>query len=152
MAQGKKKYIETPEKLWNLFEAYKKETKENPRIKIEYVGKDGKRVETPIERPLTVEGFKTYCNHNASDISHYWYNSDGSYEDYRSIVTRIAEEIRVDQIEGGMIGQYNANLTARINGLREQTETVTHNVQLMNIDVLADSNDKPKIETKKKLK
>ena len=41
---GKHKYIETPERMYELFEAYKKETKDNPRIKVDYVGKDGNKV------------------------------------------------------------------------------------------------------------
>jgi hypothetical protein len=46
---AKHKYIETPEKTWELFEDYAKDTKGNPRIKVEYVGKDGERVNTPLE-------------------------------------------------------------------------------------------------------
>lgn len=122
----KPKLIETPEEMWALFEAYRKDVKDNPRKKIEYVGKDGDRVETPLERPLTQEGFKNYCFENVCDIQAYWLNRDGAYTQYSPIITRIREIIRQEQIEGGMVGQYQHTLTARLNGLVEKTENDHH--------------------------
>lgn len=118
------KYIESPEKLWELFEQYAKEVKENPRIKIEYVGRDGERVMTPLERPLTLEGFECYLYDKdiITTLSNYFANSNNAYSDYSSVCSRIRKVIRTDQIEGGMVGQYNASITQRLNGLKEQTE------------------------------
>jgi hypothetical protein len=122
---SKNKYIETPEKMWELFESYATETKNNPRYKIEYVGKDGDRVQTPLERPLTIEGFELHLfNQNIiADLGHYFANTDNRYDEYRTICSRIRKAVRNDQIEGGMVGQYNASITQRLNGLKEQTET-----------------------------
>ncbi len=138
------KYIETPERLWELFEGYKKEVKENPRVKVEYVGRDGERVNTPIEIPLTMEGFECYVMDNTRitypDLTEYFEGKNESYKDYFPISTRIRKEIRREQVEGGMVGAYNASLTARINNLKEQTEnTNSHNVNILNIDPLSDS-------------
>lgn len=119
---AKHKYIETPEKLWELFQEYKKEVKENPRIKVDYVGRDGDKVETPIERPLIIEGFKTFCAYKVGDIQAYWNNRDNEYSEYSTIVTRIKEEIRAEQVDGGLVGFYNSNLTARVNGLTDKKE------------------------------
>ena len=120
---GKNKYIETPQKMWDLFEAYKKQTKENPRTKIEYVGKDGKRVETPLETPLTMEGFSGYVYGQGvtTNIHDYFANTREAYKDYSSICSRIREEVRQDQITGGLVGQYNASITQRLNNLAERT-------------------------------
>lgn len=120
---GKHKYIETPEKMYELFEAYKKETKENPRTKIEYVGKDGLRVKTPLETPLTMEGFENYVARQGlnQELSHYFSNKDNAYSEYLAICSRVKAEIRQDQIEGGMVGQYNASITQRLNNLAEKT-------------------------------
>ena len=52
------KYIETPEKLYELFEKYREETKSNPRKKHVFVGKDGNSDNERLERPLTMEGFR----------------------------------------------------------------------------------------------
>lgn len=118
---GKSKYIETPEKLWELFDAYKKEVKGNPRKKVEYVGRNGDRVETPIERPLTLDGFYCFGYDNGVTIHHYFDNPDGAYDAYRGIIARIRNEVRSEQVDGAMVGAYNSNLTARLNGLSENT-------------------------------
>lgn len=155
-----KKYIETPDKLWRLFIAYKKEVKDNPRERQDFVGKDGDEITRRIERPLTISGFHVYCAENIADLEAYWLNRDNRYEDYSGIISRIKAEIRADQVEGGLLGDYNSNLTARLNGIKEQTESVSnHNITLMNIDPLSDpiqpieieAKDVPKIPVKKKV-
>ena len=121
---GKHKYIETPEKMYSLFEAYKKEVKDNPRKKHTFVGKDGNSEFELLERPLTLEGFECYVADlgEIQDLSNYFANYDNKYSDYLTICTRIRKEIRRDQIEGGMVGQYNASITQRLNGLADKKE------------------------------
>jgi len=118
------KYIKTAEMMWELFLAYKKEVKSKPRKKVEYVGRNGDKVETPLETPLTMEGFENYvATQNLNqDLSHYFCNLDNRYSDYVAICSRIRREIRQDQIEGGMVGQYNPSITQRLNGLVDKKE------------------------------
>jgi HPt (histidine-containing phosphotransfer) domain-containing protein len=47
------------------------------------------------------------------------------YTEYATICSRIEEAIRMDQIEGGMVGQYNASITQRINALKEHTDVTS---------------------------
>jgi len=141
-AKGNGKYIETPEKMWELFEAYKKHVAENPRTKIEYVGRDGDRVETELATPLTMEGFECYCMDHTRitypDLTNY-FEGKPNYESYLPVCSRIRREIRADQIAGGMVGQYNASITQRLNNLKEQQEIKTdQNIQLLNNDPLSD--------------
>jgi hypothetical protein len=120
---GKRKYIETPEKMWELFEAYRKDVKDNPRYVFDYVGKDGTEVRKPLERPLTMEGFKCYVwDVEGFTIEQYFTNPEGVYDEYIGICSRIRETIRRDQIEGGMVGQYNPSITQRLNGLVDKQE------------------------------
>ena len=136
------KYIETPEKMYELFEAYKKDVKDNPRKKHTFVGKDGISEFELLERPLTMEGFKCYCYDLIGCVEQYFKNQDKLYNDYIPICSRIKEEIRRDQIEGGMVGQYNPSITQRLNGLKEHSEVVNStSVSIINIDPLDDSND-----------
>ena len=121
--KGLTKYIETPEKMWDLFTDYKDSVKSNPRIVTEYHGKDGDEKIKPLERPLTLDGFETYCYNLVGSIEPYLSNREERYTDYVGIITRIRKEIRDDQISGGMVGQYNSNLTARLNGLVDKKET-----------------------------
>ena len=142
---AKKKYIETPEKMWELFQAYQKEVKENPRVIYDFVGRDGNEVAKRLEVPLTMEGFKEFCYDKIGCIEQYFKNQDKGYDEYLPICSRIRTVIRRDQIEGGMVGQYNPSITQRLNNLKEQTEsTVSQNIQILNVDPLDDSDDSTK--------
>lgn len=122
---GKKKYIETPELLWEYFLAYKKEVKSKPIMVQDYVGKDAEMVYREKEKPLTIDGFECWCYDNdiISDLSNYFANSDNKYSEYSTICSRIRKAVRTDQIEGGMAGIYNPSITQRLNNLVERSET-----------------------------
>lgn len=119
------KNIETPDKMWELFLAYKEETKSKPIIVKDWVGKDAETVFREKERPLSVDGFECWCYDNGiiNDLSNYFANSDNRYSDYSTICSRIRKAVRNDQIEGGMAGIYNPSITQRLNGLVDKQET-----------------------------
>lgn len=121
---AKKKYIETPEILLEFFNEYKKEVKSNPRTKHVFVGKDAVSEREELERPLTMDGFEIYCFEKGyiNDLGDYFSNKNDKYSEYSTICSHIKKNIRKDQIEGGMVGQYNASITQRLNGLAEQSE------------------------------
>lgn len=121
---GKRKYIETPEKMWEYFESYKKWVKSNPIQVQDYVGKDVEMVYRTKERPLTIDGFECWCYDNEiiSDLSQYFANTEQRYTEYQTICSRIRKAVRTDQIEGGMAGIYNPSITQRLNNLTEKTE------------------------------
>ena len=130
------------EKVWNDYkETLEKESKKWE--KIQYVGKDGERRTDYPKIPYTYEGFKVYCYQNKiGTVQHYFENREGNYSDFCDICMRIKDEIRHDQITGGMLGFYNTSITQRLNNLKEQTENnTTHNVNVLNIDPLDDSGD-----------
>lgn len=132
---GKHKYIETPEKMWELFEQYRTKTKSTPRKKMVFVGKDGNKDYELLETPLTMEGFSNYCHELGLTINHYFANTDNAYTEYRNICSRIKETIRQDQIEGGMVGQYNPSITQRLNGLTEKTDVTTNGQSISKVTV-----------------
>jgi hypothetical protein len=123
-SRGHGKYIETPEKMWEYFEAYRAGVKANPRTKTVFPGKDAIPQHEPLERPLTLEGFENWCADAGiiEDLSNYFANTKGNYSDYSTICSRIRRVIRQDQIEGGMVGQYNASITQRLNSLVDKQE------------------------------
>lgn len=128
------KNIETPEKLWDLFCAYEKQTKETPIKVQDYVGKDGDMVYRDKEVPLTIEGFECYCFDEGiiSDLSRYFSNDGESYNDYRTICSHIKKKVRADQIKGGMAGIYNHSITQRLNNLVErQANEITATIKKM---------------------
>lgn len=124
---GKNKYIETPERFWELFCQYKKHTKENPILKHIFVGKDGQSTYEQREKPLTMVGFENFvCEHTKisyPNLKAYFENKEGAYDDYLPISSRIKAEIQQDQIEGGMSMIYSQSITARLNNLVERKQT-----------------------------
>jgi hypothetical protein len=132
---AKNKYIETPEKLLDIFKEYKKQVKDKPRTNHIFVGKDGMSTRQELERPLTMEGFQVFCFENYGCVKQYFVNADKRYNEYITICTHIKDSIRQDQIEGGMVGQYNASITQRLNGLAEKTHNEIKTVEKFDFDV-----------------
>lgn len=127
----KKKYIETPEKLYELFQAYK--GSRTPR-EIQKATAAGVKSEwhTP---PLTMEGFENYCEEVIGCVHQYFVNQDNAYTAYLNICSRIKRLIRQDQIEGGMVGQYNPSITQRLNGLTEKQDVTTGGEKLNELTI-----------------
>jgi len=134
---GKHKYIETPEKLWELFESYVLHEKQNPMYKQEYVGKDGRTELTPLETPITFEGFECYLMDQGiiQDLGHYSNNKDERYSEYVTIITRIRKNCFVHNFRGASVGLFNANIIAKKLGLSEKVETQQTIIQRFDFDV-----------------
>lgn len=136
---GRPKAIPTPEDFWGRFVEYREHTKSNPIKVLDFVGKDGISVHREKERPLTIEGFENYLEdvYGIGAVQQYLENRGGRYTEFVSIVNRVRKIIRQDQIEGGMAGIYQQNLTARIQGLSDKVEQeVQQNIKLLNVDPL----------------
>ena len=122
---GKNKYIESPEKMWEYFLAYKESVKNNPILVEVAVGtRQNPTLNLRKERPLTIDGFECWCADNdiISDLSQYFANTEQRYAEYQTICSRIKKAVRTDQIEGGMAGIYNPSITQRLNNLVEKVQ------------------------------
>lgn len=121
---AKHKYIETPEKLFDLFKQYRQWVEDHP-IEKKVEGNKGFIIsKEKLKRPLTLEGFEVYCfeNGHINDLGDYFSNKNGKYEDFSTICQLIKKIIREDQISGGMVGIYHHSITQRLNGLVEKTQ------------------------------
>jgi hypothetical protein len=121
---ARKNKIETPEQLYQWFSEYKDWVKNNPIEVHNFVGGMAKEVHIRKQRPLTMEGFNVYIRreyqmHSAND---YFGNKNNRYRRFSDICHAIKEEIRQDQIEGGMAGIYNPSITQRLNNLVDKVE------------------------------
>lgn len=125
MAVGRPKNIESPEKLMEYFNSYKKEVKSVPFMIKDWVGKEAEQVYREKEKPLTMEGFECWLFDNSiiSDLSNYVANSNNAYTEFSTICSHIRKVIRKDQIEGGMAGVYNPSITQRLNSLVDKSQT-----------------------------
>lgn len=119
---GRPRLLKSSEEMWNLFTDYVDHARLHPVIKRELNQRTGEVIEIPIDRPLTIEGFFTFAWDRLGDINGYFYNVNNEYSDFLTITSRIKQCIREQQISGGMGGVYNANLTARLNGLTDKVQ------------------------------
>ena len=73
-----------------------------------------------VPTPYTIEDFCDFANINGwtSFKSAKQYQS----EEFSTIIRAIEQRIRGQQIRGSLVGLYNANLTARINGIADKTD------------------------------
>lgn len=110
--------------LLNAWKEYKEDLKKQSLewVKVQYVGKDAIRVEDPQKIPYTLEGFKRYCRENYGEVEQYFSNQNNYYDDFVGICRVIREEIRENQIIGGLLGFHNPSITQRLNNLTERTE------------------------------
>lgn len=140
--------------MWELYIEYKTFTKQSPRFRTQYVGRDGVMVKEPLERPLTLEGFELFVAEKGviEDFQQYFENRDNRYAEYVYICSRIKKDIRRDQIEGGMVGQYNPSITQRLNGLTEKTENKNDNTHSGSIKIEVIKTDVPLANNEKDIK
>lgn len=131
MARGKKKYIETPEKLLELFYQYAQDTKENPKYENVLVHKSGEIHQVPRERPLTWWGFENWLFRNGiiTRLEHYKSNTEGRYSEYMDIIRTIDQDIYEDKFDGATVGIYQHNIIARDLGLIDKKQVETKDVQ-----------------------
>ena len=137
---AKNKYIESPEKLLEFFKDYVKHEANNPMYKVDYVGKEGRLEKTPIETPITFEGFEVYLFQKEiiNDLGDYASNKDGRYSDYATIITYIRKHCFVHNFKGAAVRLFDPNLIARKLGLKEQVEQTNIEQPLFK---LSDNND-----------
>jgi hypothetical protein len=119
---------------WNQYKQYLiEEAKKWP--KIQYVGKDGQRVEDYPVLPYSLDGFEVWYYNNFNKWIHqYFEQKDGYYQDFVSICSHIRKEIRSQQITGGMLGMFNPSITQRLNNLTESTQSKTEGIQKITIE------------------
>lgn len=73
-------------------------------------------------RPYTLSGFCAFAN-----ICRQWADFKNTYcaksEEFREVINAIENIIRTQQVEGAMVKLYDSNLTARLNGITDKTQT-----------------------------
>jgi len=114
-----------PKDLMQAWEEYKEHLKIEALqwTKIQYVGKEGERKSDPYKLPYTMEGFSVFCFNKYGSVKAYFINERQLYDDFTTICSHIKEEIRSDQITGGLLGMYNPSITQRLNSLVEKNHT-----------------------------
>ena len=116
--------FQSPEDLKKVWDDFKADLKNqaNEWQKVQYTS-IGERVSEPQKVPYTFEGFKRFCRISHGEVEQYFTNQDDYYGDFIGICRAIKEEIRENQIVGGLLSFYNPSITQRLNGLIDKKET-----------------------------
>jgi hypothetical protein len=125
-----KRTFETPDEFFKAFEEYRDFVKSNPKLvqKLAY----NHVVNIEHELPLTIQGFEAFVG---ADLSKYLSAKKGTiYEEYCGINRRIRKIIQSDQLQGALVGIYNANLVSRLVGLhaKETAENLRARIDIEN--------------------
>lgn len=120
--RGRPPKFETAQDLANAFENYKAFVDANPfEIVTEFKGERSVRY---VPHPYTLCGFMVFIDSGREWKDFARYNKERG-EDFCALITHIETEVREQQVCGGMAGQYNANLTARLNGLTDKKDVTS---------------------------
>ena len=133
---GKPPKYKKPKDLWNKFVEYVDWVDSNPielPIRMNLKGSQ-KQIESRTEdkvtakRPYTLTGFCMFAN--IWDWSGFKLAECRHTEEYRGVIRAIEDAIKDQQISGAMVGLYNSNLTARLNGITDKTDITTNGKDL----------------------
>lgn len=121
-SHGRGKLFSTPELLWQAACEYFEYCDSHPWkvTKTKSKGKNREKEETPTQCPFSLTGMMSYL-----DVSEaYWrqFKESNHDEDFSTVITRIENIIKTQQLEGALVGAFNANIVARINGLADKQE------------------------------
>lgn len=89
----------------------------------------GELIEIPIRTPLTRHNLCIFAEISEETLRNYASNKPG-YEDHFEVTTQALKYIDNNQIEGALVGAYNSNLVARIQGIKENTDHTTNGKDL----------------------
>lgn len=126
MGAGRPKAFKSPKELLSYFIKYKAHNKDNPRKETIFHQKTGKAVVIDKQRPLTWQGFEKYLNKHGviANLSNYKANSRNQYSEYSIVLRACTIDIEEDQLSGAIVGTWQHNIVARINGLVDKQEMV----------------------------
>lgn len=135
--EGRPYGVNSAEELEQLFDEYVMTIQRAPMfISVRKQSSKGtEKKDEKVDRPITEAGFCLFCGHTASWLKNMMDNlkakTRNSQEDeLLESATRIRDAIRCDLIDGGLLGAYQSNFTARVLGLadRQTQEQITRQI------------------------
>jgi len=120
--RGRPPKFKTAKELAKAFEDYKDFVDANP-YEIVTIFK-GEECVRRVQHPYTLCGFMVFIDSMSEWCDWKRYTIQRG-DDFLGVISRIETEVREHQVGGGMTGQYNANLTARLNGLTDKKDVTS---------------------------
>lgn len=124
---GRDKLFATPELLLESAFEYFQWCDDNPLIKKETTKSDKGYIEKeiPMPRPYTKDAFYLYIGCSDKWLVNFKKTCNN---DFLTVIEEIEKTITTNQLIGATVGMYNANIIARLIGLKEQTESTNVNI------------------------
>lgn len=122
---GRDKLFASPELLMEAVEEYLEYVDGAPWMNKEAIkGGEfaGQIISIPTARPYTFSGLCLYLGCNRGYFNDFKKTCSA---DFSAVISRIEEIILTQQIEGALVGAFNPNLTARLNGITDK-QSVDH--------------------------
>lgn len=126
---GRDALFSSPELLWESACEYFEWCDNNPWIKSKKQTYDkgefsGETLEEiPTQRPYTRKGFCIFIDASENWLKEFRKNAS---VDFLAVINRIENIIDNQQVDGAMVGVFNSNLVARIQGIKEQSDVTTN--------------------------
>jgi hypothetical protein len=84
--------------------------------------------------PLTMKDLAVFAEIDEQTIRNYSSNKP-EYSDYFDLTTQALNTINSNQVTGAILGVYNANIVARLQGLKEEVDHTTNGKELNTLPV-----------------
>lgn len=138
---GRPPKFKTALELAQVADAYFKECDDNPvdistrkTVGAEQSAKTGSKaksveIKESVPTPYTIEDFCDFAN--ISDWTMLKKTKKYQTREFLGIIRAIENRIRGQQIRGSLVGLYNPNLTARINGLAEKVDNTVNGISFI---------------------
>jgi len=110
----------------------------------EYFEKTAQRTRNGVPVPYTIEGLVVHLGITRRT----WIDWREKREDLTQVITECDEMIRNHQIEGALTGQYNTNLTARLNGISEKIQQERRTIDKLQVEFIRPGDNAKLIEGK----
>lgn len=118
---GRDKLFATPDLLWDAACEYFEWCDSHPWVvtKNKSRGRVKEKEESPTQCPYSITGLMGHLDVSKS----FWIEfKKAANEDFLWVITRIENIIETQQLEGAIVGVFNSNIVARINGLVDKKE------------------------------
>ena len=128
-----------PKEVWALYERYLIHLSENPMYRNELIksgDQAGKQIPVRVDVPPNIWGFCLFAN--IDRVTYYDYvngNSENLDKELINIFTCVDDDIKQKQITGATVNLYNANIVARLNGLKDVQQVEQTNPEQINISI-----------------
>lgn len=129
-----------PDEVWELYQNYLKHIATTPMYRNELIKsgeRAGEQIAVRVDVPPNIWGFCLFADINRQTYYKYLNGKEEDNIDKKltDIFTRVDDDIKQKQITGAAVNLYNANIVARLNGLKDVQQVEQTNPDVINISI-----------------